>query len=540
MPQAPQTRGLWVPFLVLAATCLLFSLALPFFPVDETRYLSVAWEMRVHDSFIVPIQNALPYSHKPPLLFWLINLDWLLFGVNEATLRFIPLIFSLFNVCLVYRIALQLWEDRKLALNAAVILGSTFSYLLWSSVIMFDVILSFWVLAAVLSFIRAGGKRRFSDFALAGVAMGFGILTKGPVVLVYILPVALFAFWWQPRGEVTPKWYGFLLLSLLISIAVVLAWLIPAALTGGEVYRKAILWGQTVNRMANSFAHKRPLWWYFQWVPVLLAPWIFFTPFWRGLRHLTLDAGTRLVLVWIAAGFVVFSLLSGKQVHYLIPLIPACTLLMAKAIADCEESGRRFQLPIAVFYLVLGAAIVALTFMKQGRALRNFDPDELRIAAAGLMLLGAALSFPKPRDASAALKLVALSALPFFALVVVGCHTFSGRYDLHAASAAILQKQQEGYQVLHQGKYHGQYHFMGRLRLPLVQLEDGDEIRRYAQTHDKVALVSYPPESQVVPPEDAFFRHPFRSKQVVLWNSRGILQNLDGAKAAATPPQVEP
>lgn len=540
MSQAPQAKGLWLPFLILAGTCLLFSLVLPFFPVDETRYLSVAWEMRVHDSFIVPIQNALPYSHKPPLLFWLINLDWLLFGVNEGTLRFIPLIFSLFNVCLVYRIALKLWEDRKLALNAAVILGSTFSYLLWSSVIMFDVILSFWVLVAVFAFIRAGRERRFADFALAGAAIGCGILTKGPVVLVYILPVALFAFWWQPKGEVAPKWYGLVLLSLLIGIAVVLAWLIPAALTGGEVYRKAILWGQTVNRMANSFAHKRPLWWYFQWVPVLLAPWIFFAPFWRGCRRLTLDAGTRLVLIWIVAGFVVFSLLSGKQVHYLIPLIPACSLLMAKAIAGSEESGRRFQLPIAIFYLVLGAAIAVITLLKQGRALQNFDPGELRIAAAGLVLLGAALSFPKPRDASAALKLVALSALPFFALVAVGCHTFSGRYDLHAVSAAVLKKQQEGYQVLHRGKYHGQYHFMGRLQLPLVQLEDSDQIRRYAETHDKVALITYPREEQVVQPEDAFFRQPFRSKQVVLWNSRGIMQNLDGAKAAAPPPQGEP
>ncbi|BCG49007.1 Uncharacterized integral membrane, glycosyltransferase [Citrifermentans bremense] len=539
MSQTPQAKGLWLPFLILAGTCLLFSLVLPFFPVDETRYLSVAWEMKVHDSFIVPIQNALPYSHKPPLLFWLINLDWLLFGVNEGTLRFIPLIFSLFNVCLVYRIALQLWEDRKLALNAAVILGSTFAYLLWSSIIMFDVLLSFWVLIAVSALIRAGKEGRFGPFALAGVAIGGGILTKGPVVLVYILPVALFAFWWRPRGEVTPRWYAWTFLSLLIGIAVVLVWLIPAALTGGEVYRKAILWGQTVNRMANSFAHKRPLWWYFQWVPVLLAPWIFFAPFWRGCRRLTLDAGTKLVLTWIAGGFVVFSLLSGKQVHYLIPLIPACSLLMAKAVSCCEESGRRFQLPIAAFYLLVGAAIMTLTFLKQGRALHSFDLGELRIAAGGLLLLGAALSFPKPRDTSAALKLVAASTLPFVALVVVGCHTFSGRYDIHAVSAAVLKKQQEGYQVLHQGKYHGQYHFMGRLQQPLLELEGSDEIRRYAQTHEKVALVTYPREDQAVPPDEAFFRQPFRSKQVVLWNSRGILQNLEGAKAAVSTAQGE-
>ncbi len=68
-------RELWLPFLILVQSSLLFSLLLPFFPVDETRYLSVAWEMNINDSFIVPLQHGLPYSPKPPLLFWLVNLD---------------------------------------------------------------------------------------------------------------------------------------------------------------------------------------------------------------------------------------------------------------------------------------------------------------------------------------------------------------------------------------------------------------------------------------------------------------------------------
>ncbi|MCK4939669.1 MAG: hypothetical protein KAR80_05190, partial [Rhodospirillaceae bacterium] len=48
----------------------------PVLPIDETRYLSVAWEMHTSGSYLVPHLNGELYSHKPPLLFWLINAGW--------------------------------------------------------------------------------------------------------------------------------------------------------------------------------------------------------------------------------------------------------------------------------------------------------------------------------------------------------------------------------------------------------------------------------------------------------------------------------
>ena len=51
-------------------------------PIDETRYLSVAWEMWLRGDFLVPYLNGHTYSHKPPLLFWLFESGWAIFGVN--------------------------------------------------------------------------------------------------------------------------------------------------------------------------------------------------------------------------------------------------------------------------------------------------------------------------------------------------------------------------------------------------------------------------------------------------------------------------
>ena len=73
--------GLW---LVLVATGLLTR---PLMPIDETRYVSVAWEMWVGGDALVPHLNGEAYGHKPPLLFWLINLVWAVFGVSEMAAR---------------------------------------------------------------------------------------------------------------------------------------------------------------------------------------------------------------------------------------------------------------------------------------------------------------------------------------------------------------------------------------------------------------------------------------------------------------------
>ncbi len=48
----------------------------PLWPVGETRYASVAWEMWQRGDFLVPHLNGELYSHKPPLLFWLMHAGW--------------------------------------------------------------------------------------------------------------------------------------------------------------------------------------------------------------------------------------------------------------------------------------------------------------------------------------------------------------------------------------------------------------------------------------------------------------------------------
>ena len=80
----------YVPFIVwpaVTAIALLWRVPLA---IDETRYLTVAWEMFSSGDWILPQLNGATYSHKPPLLFWLIALGWQGLGVNEWWPRLVP------------------------------------------------------------------------------------------------------------------------------------------------------------------------------------------------------------------------------------------------------------------------------------------------------------------------------------------------------------------------------------------------------------------------------------------------------------------
>ena len=80
-----------LPWLLLLLPVVIF---LPALPIDETRYLAVAWEMHLHGNFLVPHLNGTPYSDKPPLLFWMINLGWLIAGLHVWVVRLGTLIAS--------------------------------------------------------------------------------------------------------------------------------------------------------------------------------------------------------------------------------------------------------------------------------------------------------------------------------------------------------------------------------------------------------------------------------------------------------------
>mgnify|MGYP001022750463 FL=1 len=165
-------RGLWVAVVLWALACFSGLVSRPLLPLDETRYTAVAWEMHHDGQWLVPHLNGQPYHHKPPLLFWLMNLGWRVTGVSEIWARLVSPLLGLAAVGLTYRMARVLWPDRlQVAVLAPVILIGCVLFALFSSLVFFDLPLTASVLLAWLGVLRAAGGKGSSGWGLMGVAI---------------------------------------------------------------------------------------------------------------------------------------------------------------------------------------------------------------------------------------------------------------------------------------------------------------------------------------------------------------------------------
>ena len=192
-----------------------------YFPIDETRYVTVAWNMWLNGDYLIPTLNGIAYSHKPPLLFWLINLGWKVFGVNDWWPRLVPSLFALASVFVTRRIADRLWPEKTaIKDNAALILISSGLWVFFSTALMFDMLIAFFTVLGIWGLLVAlqahTSIQAFKGWFMFALAIGGGLLAKGPTIFLQLLPVALLASWWSVDKHLNAKnWYLPLIYSVL-------------------------------------------------------------------------------------------------------------------------------------------------------------------------------------------------------------------------------------------------------------------------------------------------------------------------------------
>ncbi len=464
----------------------------PLLVLDETRYFSVAWEMFQSKNFLVPHLNGLPYDHKPPLLFWLVNLDWLLFGVNQESVRFIPLFFAIGSMLLVWRIYKILWREDNFGAKAVLwVMAGTVLFSFYSTLFMFDIMLGFWVLLAIYGGLKALKAPTLKNFAIIAFAIGFGILAKSPVVVAHLLPIYLFA---HTFAKPTKRFYIGGFIAVLAGIAIALLWGIPAALAGGEEYAKGIFWGQYAGRAVDSFAHRRPFWWYLYWIPVILLPWILTQPFWRGIKRLKeeklFDKGMRFLAVWLLGTLVIFSLISGKQLHYIVPEFGGYAMLATRLISKAELRFFKARFVGGVFIL-FGVFLLIVPFFIKGFLFAYLNTTAFSINEVFLIIFWLYFVIKKFSDKFQFVSCLAWNSLLLIFVVHYMLHIYLDTQNLTKISQSIAKLQKSGKVVAHYRKYHDQYHFLGRLKEPLKILKSRKDLNEYIKLHPNDGVIIY-------------------------------------------------
>lgn len=487
---AVQLLGLWL-FLVVVS---LFSRS--YIPIDETRYVTVAWNMWLRGDFLVPFINGEPYSHKPPLLFWMMNLGWAVFGVNDWWPRLVPSFFALGATWLTVLVARRLWPELpKVAQIAPMILLGSILWTVFTTATMFDMLVAFFTLLGMFGILVVWQDKSFKGWLILGLAIGGGLLAKGPTILLQLLPLAVLAPWWgKGQARAWGRWYLGILGAILMGTAIALAWAIPAGIRGGETYQHAIFWGQTADRMVNSFAHRRSLWWYVPLLPVMLFPWLLWLPVWRGfakLHTVTGDFGVRFSLAWLVPVFLAFSFISGKQMHYLLPIFPAFALLVAYLVVRFGGFSRIDALPAAIASMAVGAGLIYLPVYAQHHALAPWINDIPPLS--GLVLIGGgvlAILMRQDDLLRQVWKMTLLSALAATLLYVEVIRVAGTAYDVRPISHQLKQLQDAGVPLAHAGRYHGMFNFIGRLT-DSPDVSSRDQLSSWFDAHPNGRAIVY-------------------------------------------------
>jgi 4-amino-4-deoxy-L-arabinose transferase-like glycosyltransferase len=471
----------------------------PLLPIDETRYLSVAWEMWQSHDPVHLTKNGEMYTHKTPLLFVMINLVWLITGVSEFAARLVGPACAVAMVAGTGLLARRLWPaDAKTQTRAMLVLAGFPVFLIYGSATMFDALLGLGVLggAAAIWQIGQGDHSRRAWVAL-GLALAFGIYAKGPVIFVHLMPMLLGLRLWAvapPKLAAAAKGFG---LSILVTLALVALWLVPTLATASPEFIKELLWTQSAARVAGGMAHDRPIWFLLALLPIILFPWGWSLSLWRSLaRQFRADPALRFCTLWAVSALALFSLISGKQVHYLLPAFPAVALIFGRVMTSRRGFGWVPLLTVAA--LALAAGLGKLPMAGDLSAITPLWP----LTAFGLAL--AALALWHLTNRALAANLVAGAGLALALHGVIVLTSLYETYDGQTLATRLADLAPQGLAVSNL-EYNAEVNFLGRLTAPIALTPDLPSLQSWAKAHPQGTAFGRLSESPLTaPPSEVF------------------------------------
>jgi 4-amino-4-deoxy-L-arabinose transferase-like glycosyltransferase len=288
--------------------------------------------MKETGDWILPHLNGKIYAEKPPLFFWLVNFSTFFIGENSEFVNRLPsALAGLITLLVIFLFGERLFNPR-VGFLSAMVLATCILFPQLSRWMMLDSLVTLFFLLNLHYFYlgveREGGRRKC--YLLAGLFMGLGVLTKGP--LVY-LSLPIFFIFTLFQKNLKKFWCRDLLWGVLLSAIIALVWWVPACWIGGKDYIHWLLFKQAIGTYmeGGKHFHPEPFYFYFIRFPAEFFPWVVFLPtaFIFGLRK---EFGRRkeflFLSIWFIFIFLFFTLSIGKKDNYLLPLYPAAAIMV--------------------------------------------------------------------------------------------------------------------------------------------------------------------------------------------------------------------
>ncbi len=385
----------WIAFLGFVLFFYFFGLTIPFLGPDEPRYAQVAREMMERGDWVTPTLGGFNWFEKPSLLYWLEILAYKVFGIGEFAARLGPALFGLGTIASLWFLGKTADREKPGTLrNAnwlALIGASTLGIVAFSRGASFDIIITFPIAAALVSFYywysrdeRTSSGSTVSYFPLPLLLfyffIGLALLAKGLIGIVF--PIGIVTFYYVLSLRLPDRVFiASLVWGTLISLIIAATWYVPMYLAHGETFIDEFIIQQHFQRfLSNKYQHPQPFYFFFWVLPLLTIPWapFFLGAIWSyvtGLIRPRADIGnentdrsdndprslSRFAIAWLFVPLVFFSLSGSKLPGYVLPAVPAAVVLIwlfLKLRLERSQNWRRATATIGASSLLISTGLL--------------------------------------------------------------------------------------------------------------------------------------------------------------------------------------
>jgi 4-amino-4-deoxy-L-arabinose transferase len=347
-------RSNLLAWLFIAASALVVNLgSTPLYDADEGRNAEVGREMAATNDYVMPRIDGMPYLDKPIVYFAAEAAAMEVLGPTEIAARLPAVIFTLATAFVVWWFARRHFDEES-AFVAAIAYLTMPLVLAFARTVIFDSALTFFMVVAIVAFYVviaplppqrervAEGRVR----VLAWAAIAFGVITKGPVAIAVPLLIAIPFAIKQKKFRSLWSWWG-----LAAFVAIIAPWVWAVSQVVPDFLHYVVV-TETAQRLATK-ALKRtgPPWYFIPYVIGGALPWAIVAFANAREWRRKLDPATLYAILWVVIPFIFFSISQSKRPQYILPVMPAIALLVARATKGFRAA--------AIAWIALGVALLA-------------------------------------------------------------------------------------------------------------------------------------------------------------------------------------
>ncbi len=420
---------------------------------DEGRYGEIAREMYLSRDFVTPRDNFVRYFEKPPLVYWAEASAMAVFGVNEFAVRLPAALFSAAQVVVTAALAEVIFGEA-VGILAALALALSPLFFGFARFATLDPALAFFMTAALGAFYLAARARDFSGegrrwFGACAAMLALGTLAKGPVAPVLCGAIALLWILVERRASeiIRMPW----ILAIIIYCIIAVPWFVLAAYRNPGFLHFFFV-HEHVQRYLENTEHGWGPWFF---IPIVIGgtwPWFFFVPLGlKGLRtpesiaNPSHGSALRFLGIWFMLIFVFFSIPRAKLGSYVLPALPALSIIaglgMSKLWSFAPREARRILAGFSALTL-LGATAIAIATVLMWRKFPSPIAMDAGLIAALLAAMAIA-GYTTDRNGKRPGAFVMMLALGM--IIIMGIASRARKDGASATSYRVLTQQLSPY-----------------------------------------------------------------------------------------------